>query len=265
MFTWICPTCGREVPPSMSECRNCAQKPAEAQVAAPPVVAPPQPVQPQQVYQQPVIQQQPMMQQMPPQAAAPQPQYQAAPPPEPRGYAPAPAPTYQTVSYLAPPVQQAQGLPSWLITLLVFGGLLGLGAAFYFFYLPSTKRESSESAKVESAESASEGAKISKLNPLTKQLEVTGLRITEDARKKLQVRMIVINHSSADMGEVKLIVTLSSAAGNGQPTVLGKFPLTVSDLGPMEAKETKGSLTTNLRAYELPDWQFLRATAEIVE
>ena len=77
--------------------------------------------------------------------------------------------------------------------------------------------------------------------------------------------MIVINHSNADMGEVKLSVTLSSAAGNGQQTVLGKFPLTVSDLGPMEAKETKGSLAINLRAYELPDWQFLKASAEIIE
>ena len=255
MFTWICPTCGREVPPSMSECRNCAQKQAEAQVAAPPVAVPQQP-----------MTNQPTVQQMPPQAAAPQPQYQAAPPPpEPRGYAPAPAPTYQTVSYM-PPVQQTQGLPSWLITLLVFGGLLGLGAAFYFLYLPSTKREGSEAvAKVESAEGAPEGAKISKVNPLTKQLEITGLRITEDARKKLQVRMIVINHSNADMGEVKLNITLSSAAGNGQQTLLGKFPLTVSDLGPMEAKETKGSLAINLRAYELPDWQFLKASAEIIE
>ena len=251
MFTWICPTCGREVPPSMSECRNCAQKQGEAPVATAPVAVPQQPVQ-----QQPP----------PPQAPTTQPQYQAVPPPpEPRGYAPAPAPAYQAVSYM-PPVQQAQGLPSWLITVLVFGGLLGVGAAFYFLYLPSTKRESSEAVvTVESAAGAPEGAKIAKVNPLTKQLEITGLRIIEDARKKLQVRMIVINHSSADMGDVKLNVTLSSASGNGQATVIGKFPLTVSDLGPMEAKETKGSLATNLRAYELPDWQFLRATAEIVE
>ena len=247
MFTWICPTCGREVPPSMSECRNCAQKLAEVQVAAAPVAVPQQPVQ-----------EQPIVQQLPSQAPVP-------PAPEPRGYAPAPPP-YQAVSYITPPVQQAQGLPSWLITLLVFGGLLGLGAAFYFLYLPSTKREGSEPvAKVESTEGAQEGVKLPKVNPLTKQLEITGLRITEDARKKLQVRMIVINHSSADMGEVKLNITLSSAAGNGPLTVLGKFPLMVSDLGPMEAKETKGSLQTNLRAYELPDWQFLRATAEIVE
>jgi hypothetical protein len=39
MFTWICPKCGREVPPSSSECPECAQragsKPAEAVSTAP--------------------------------------------------------------------------------------------------------------------------------------------------------------------------------------------------------------------------------------
>jgi hypothetical protein len=42
MFTWICPTCGREVPPSYDECPDCAAKakasgaPAEAAVQPPP-------------------------------------------------------------------------------------------------------------------------------------------------------------------------------------------------------------------------------------
>lgn len=32
MFTWICPECGHEVPPSYSECPNCASKTASAGV-----------------------------------------------------------------------------------------------------------------------------------------------------------------------------------------------------------------------------------------
>jgi hypothetical protein len=39
MFTWICPTCGREVPPSYTECPDCAEKqnkPAEAAPAPTP-------------------------------------------------------------------------------------------------------------------------------------------------------------------------------------------------------------------------------------
>lgn len=53
MFTWICPTCGREVPPSYDECPDCAGKAKAAGDAAPPAQAEPAapapvPVQPPQ-------------------------------------------------------------------------------------------------------------------------------------------------------------------------------------------------------------------------
>ncbi len=249
MFTWICPTCGKEVPPSMSECPNCAPK-----VAAPP----------------------PQQQAAP--APPPPPQQMAPPPLEARGYAPAPQPAYQQPpTYQQPPAYQqpqpaytepvyalppTQGLPSWLITLLVFGGLLGLGAAFYFWYLPSSRREKEPVAEQPAAADPSKPA--AKPNPLTKNLEIAGLRVSEDARQKIQVRMIVINHSAADMGDVKLNITLTSNPSTGAPSTVGAFPLLVSDLGPMEAKEVKGTFNTKLRAYEVPDWQFLKATAEIM-
>ena len=50
MFTWICPQCGREVPPAYSECPDCAAKTAgpeghpgaaAAEPGAPPQAAPP--------------------------------------------------------------------------------------------------------------------------------------------------------------------------------------------------------------------------------
>ena len=240
MFTWICPTCGKEVPPSMSECSNCAPKAAAPPPQQQAATAPPPP---------------------------PPPPQHMAPPPEVRGYAPAPQQTYQPPPpvyaqpvYLPP---QAQGLPSWLITLLVFGGLLGLWAAFYFLYLPSSKREK-ESATEQQA-TAEPGKPAAKPNPLTKNLEIAGLRVSEDARQKIQVRMIVINHSAADLGDVKLNITLTSNPATGAPSTVASFPLSVSDLGPMEAKEVKGAFNTKLRAYEVPDWQFLKATAEIVE
>jgi hypothetical protein len=53
MFNWICPKCGKEVPPSYSECPNCAAKdqtatePAAAPASAP-AQAPPRPVPPGQ-------------------------------------------------------------------------------------------------------------------------------------------------------------------------------------------------------------------------
>ena len=43
MFTWICPQCGREVPPAYTECPDCARKTATApkQPVAPPEQEPP--------------------------------------------------------------------------------------------------------------------------------------------------------------------------------------------------------------------------------
>jgi hypothetical protein len=47
MFTWICPRCGREVPPSYDACPDCAAKdktaapPEQAAAQAPPAYAPP--------------------------------------------------------------------------------------------------------------------------------------------------------------------------------------------------------------------------------
>src|ERR1035437_4689408 len=62
MFTWICPQCGREVPPAYNDCPDCAKTaagggaPAAAAAAnlpvqQPPAFAPPPPQQP--YYQQP--------------------------------------------------------------------------------------------------------------------------------------------------------------------------------------------------------------------
>jgi hypothetical protein len=50
MFTWICPKCGKEVPPSYSECPNCAAKDQTSTepAAATPAPAPPRPAPPAQ-------------------------------------------------------------------------------------------------------------------------------------------------------------------------------------------------------------------------
>src|SRR5882762_3745705 len=97
MFTWICPECGREVPPSYTDCPDCAAK-----GKTPPVPPPAQPPAPS--------------------APPPQPQYQPAPP----AYQPPP----QQQQYYYPPPRA--GLPTWLMSIvftLAFGGLV-LGAYY---------------------------------------------------------------------------------------------------------------------------------------
>jgi hypothetical protein len=103
MFTWICPQCGREVPPAYTECPDCAAKAAAA--GAPPPIPPTQPQQP--VYQAPPVAQQPYPPpQYPQYPQYPQPPYQQ--PPQQTGYQ-QPAyqqPVYQQPTY--PPQQQQQ-------------------------------------------------------------------------------------------------------------------------------------------------------------
>jgi len=50
-------------------------------------------------------------------------------------------------------------------------------------------------------------------------------------------------------------------ATNAAPgaAAIGVIEVSVPSLGPYESKELSAPLKTALRAYELPDWQFLRA------
>jgi hypothetical protein len=120
MFTWICPQCGREVPPAYTECPDCAAKAAGA--SGPPPEQPPAhqiyPPPPPQ-YQQPPYPQGPYPPQPPypypqqpyppqPPYGPPQghpPQYQPPHPPPPPGYRQPPyqQPVYQQPQYAPPP------------------------------------------------------------------------------------------------------------------------------------------------------------------
>src|SRR5512146_1113520 len=107
MFTWICPQCGREVPPSYTECPDCTSKERQqAQQAQPPQPAG--------------------------SAASPQAQPEYVPPPVP----PPPAAPSQVrvAAYQPPPPAPAArgGLPTWLMTIVFALAFLGLGAGIYW-------------------------------------------------------------------------------------------------------------------------------------
>jgi hypothetical protein len=77
------------------------------------------------------------------------------------------------------------------------------------------------------------------------------------------VQFGVVNHSEADVGDVKMTVKVgTTAAKPGDPPLI-TFPAQVSRLGPSELKDVKVEVPTSLRVYELPDWQFLKADFEI--
>jgi|SRR5579863_6386 len=102
-------------------------------------------------------------------------------------------------------------------------------------------------------------------NSLAKYIELVGFRINERSPGKLVVQFGVVNHSEADIGDVKLKVNVTtSVAKPGEPPLFS-FPAQVSSLGPSEMKSVTVDVPTKLRAYELPDWQFLIANFEITD
>ena len=209
MFTWICPKCGTEVPPSYSECPNCAR------------------------------------------------------PPEERSAAPA-APSMPPPARPARPAPPKAALPGVLVALLVAVVLVGLGAGAYFYLLPSSKTATPASKQPAPFEALSSfPSPKAKAHPLAKFIEIAGMRVTEDLKQKAQIKFLVVNHSGAELGDLTLAITLKPSTAKPEDKPVAVFTVKVASLRPYESREFNTSVKSELRAYELPDWQFLRAEFEI--
>ena len=102
-------------------------------------------------------------------------------------------------------------------------------------------------------------------NPYGKYIELAGFRVLEKSPGHLDVHFAVVNHSEADMGEVKLDVSLQTSNAKPDDAPLVTFPLKIASLGAAELKDVTVDVPTKLRVYELPDWQFLRAKFLLTE
>lgn len=282
MFTWICPQCGKEVPPSYSECPACAERRQQAaqppqpqyppQPAAPPQPAyPPPQAAPYAPPPQPQYQPPPQPQYQPP----PQPQYQ--PPPQAAPYAPPAQPQYApqaqqayqpTQAYYQPPQSQAsvytidnggkKGMPTWLvavITLVVIGG--GLFGVYRILSTRNGKTNATDPA------AAQLPGVISSTHPYARYVEVVGVRLLESAAKKPLVRFAVINHSPAELSGLELRINFTAAAGGSGSEPIAVVDAKVGSVPAYGIKDMESPLATNLKIYELPDWQFVRTAVEI--
>src|SRR5262249_18595884 len=197
--------------------------------------------------QQPQYQAAPTGYQPPPQ----QPQYQAAP----TGYQPQP----QQPQYYYPSPPARSGLPTWLMSIvftLAFGGIV-LGAYYaveYFTKEPSAAASGAVQMEKPPAASAAADAKGS---PLRKQIEVVGLRLTQNTAKKTEVRFLVVNHSGAEIQDLAASANLQARTSKRDEEPVGTFSFKVPSLGPYESKEMSSVVNTKLKVYELPDWQNL--------
>lgn len=252
MFTWICPKCGSEVPPSETDCPRCAK--AMGQTGAQQAVPAPAPAAPAYTPPAPAYSPPPFQTQQQPVMAAP-----PSPPPPLTGQTSqwvvdtsAPAPRQET--YLIPPPKS--GLPSWAVVVLVAVVLIGAGYAGISFLRPGTAKPD--------VKAAAAGEEAKQASPFARNLEIAGLRVVENAGRKLEVHLIVINHSAAELPELKLVVNLrpTTAAADSEP--ISTFTVKVPPLGAFESKDLKAEAVTKLRAYEFPDWQFLKADFQVV-
>lgn len=146
-------------------------------------------------------------------------------------------------------------MPSWLVTILV--AVVAVAAIFGVVKLLSKGGSTSESAATAQQQAA---AASDSSNPYAKILEVTGVRIVEDAKKHVNAELLIVNHSPADLPDQELEVTLTTTTAKP-----GDDPLAVMTVrtGPIPAngsKDVSAAMNTKLRAYELPDWQFLKAS-----
>jgi hypothetical protein len=159
-----------------------------------------------------------------------------------------------------PPPEPKRGFPAALITVLVAIGMVAVLAVLYLYVLPNKNTVATNGPAAQSqASSAQIATPLKPVHPLAKHLEITGLRLTDDDRQRTQVQFVIVNHSAADLPPLNMQITLKEAGGK----IIYEFPFAVPSLGPYESKDFTTPLKTQLKGYELPDWQFLRAAFEI--
>lgn len=124
---------------------------------------------------------------------------------------------------------------------------------------------SSSSDKSQAKSTQAQEAPAPSKNPAAKYLELVGVRTREKGPGKLDVTFGVVNHSEADLGDLTLLINLRTTTAKPGDAPLCTFEAKVPNIGPQEMKEVTAIVPTKLRAYELPDWQFLRTDFTVVE
>jgi hypothetical protein len=138
------------------------------------------------------------------------------------------------------------------VLLLVAGGV-------WYAMQRSSGSNPAEKAGLENPSNASR-QKVS--NPLQKYIEVVGLRMINENKKPV-AKFVVVNHSSTEIDDLAVNVTLWASTKRSEEDSVGSFSFKVPSLGPNESKDMTEPLKTKFKMYELPDWQNTNAEIEI--
>jgi hypothetical protein len=224
MFSWICTRCGQDNRPSAVVCQRCGVPfdAPEEEVKAPV----PEPVPP------------------------PIPQAVLPPDPEPIPVRPAPVPRLPSPPRPAAPV--SSGLPTWLLTIVFFFAIAGIGLGIYYGITYFGNRKAAVSTGLDPAANV---ARTKTTSPLQKVVEVVGIRMMLDSKRKPEARFVVVNHSSNELDGLAGTVTIWASTSRSEEDSVGTFTFKIGSLGSYESKEMSAPFNTKLKIYELPDWQ----------
>jgi hypothetical protein len=117
--------------------------------------------------------------------------------------------------------------------LLFAAAFLAIGAGIYFGYQKFVKGGASTPAGVQAT--ASTKPKVT--NPMQKYIEVVGIRLTTDAKKKPIAKFVVVNHASTEVSGLGAIVTLWASTSRSEEDAVGSFAFNVDTIGPYATPE----------------------------
>ena len=100
-------------------------------------------------------------------------------------------------------------------------------------------------------------------HPLAKYIELAGFRLSESKPGQLEVKFVAVNHSEAELGNLAVNIRLQTNAAKPEDPPVAQFQAMIPALSPLEIHDVSAKVSTKLRIYELPDWQFLRAEFDI--
>ena len=132
-------------------------------------------------------------------------------------------------------------------------------AALYYWVLPSSEARRAEVRKDDATTLQNVGAATGpRTHPLGKHLEISGVRVTDGKNGRFNVKFIVTNHSNAELPPLKVEALIQ--ARNRE---FFRVPVTLASLGPYETRELETNVRSDLKPYELPDWQLIRPSLSI--
>jgi hypothetical protein len=152
--------------------------------------------------------------------------------------------------------EERKSPPAWLMGIGFAAGFILLLGGIYF----GIQHFGSSAAEKTGVENPANASKQKVTNPLQKYVEVGGLRMMTQGKESV-VKFVVVNHSSAEIADLGVSVTLWASTSRSEEDSIGSFKFTLPSIGPNESKDLTAPLKSKLKPYEMPDWQ--NAVAEI--